>query len=214
VVIPVERLLVRLRQVPSRADELIALRQRVRGECLTHPGDEERTVARELRALKMRISMATAAVSSCTTCATGRRPPRGTFAGGDCCSGVTADLFSDDEVAALVFAGTRPRHLRPPRTEHAGCAFRGEVGCTLAVQDRPQRCVHYTCHILRRELSATGELVALDVLLDQLQILMARFVALRAEREEAELFAPFEQACLDVSGSEQPSVHDPRPARP
>lgn len=199
--IPLERLLVRVRQAPSRADELLALRQRVRTESHARAGDEERATALAMRALKQRISAALSSVSSCTTCATGRRAPRGTFPGGDCCSGVTADLFSDDEVAALVLAGTRPRHLRPPRTEHAGCAFRGALGCTLSSQDRPQRCVHYTCHALRRELSPRGELAPLDVLLDELQRLMARFVALRAVRLEAELFAPLERACLTATSS-------------
>jgi hypothetical protein len=196
VLIPVERLLLRVRQVPSRADELFALRQRVRSERATRAGDDEHATALEMRALKMRISAALSSVSSCTTCATGRRAPRGTFPGGDCCSGVTADLFSEDEVAALVLAGTRPRHLRPPRTDHAGCAFRGAAGCTLSSQDRPQRCVHYTCHVLRRELSSAGGLEPIDVLLDELQRLMARFVTLRAGRLEAELFAPLEHAVL------------------
>jgi len=194
VFIPVERLLLRVRQVPSRAEELLVLRGRLRREQAARPGDEERALALEIRALKVRVSAALSEVSSCTTCAAGRRRPRGTFPGGDCCSGVTADLFSDDEVAALVRAGTRPRHLRAPRSEQAGCAFRGATGCTLAAEHRPQRCVHYTCNILRRELRARGELESLDVLLDEQNRQMARFVALRSARLDDELLAPLEEA--------------------
>jgi len=194
VFVPVERLLLRVRQVPARADELLALRQRLRGEHAVRAGAEERAIAIELRALKLRISEALRAVSSCTRCASGRPRPRGAFAGGDCCSGVTADLFSDDEVAALAQAGTQPRHLRPPRGEHAGCAFRGELGCTLTPAHRPERCVHYTCSLLRRELATRGELAPIDTLLDELARLMARFVTLRGERLADELFAPLEAA--------------------
>jgi len=196
VVIPLERLLLRVRQVRSRSDELLALRQRLRAERSVRAGDEEHALALELRALKLRISEAVAAVSSCTRCAAGRRWPRGAFAGGDCCSGVTADLFSDDEVAALAQAGTRPRDLHAPRGDHAGCAFRGATGCTLNPADRPQRCVHYTCNVLRRELRTRGDLEPIDELLDQLAHLMTRFVALRRERLDDELLAPLEQALV------------------
>ncbi len=192
--VPVERLLLRVRQVPSRAEELLVLRQRLRSAKAVQAGEEERATAIEIRALKVRISELLAGVSSCATCATGRRRPRGSFPGGDCCSGVTADLFSEDEVAALAIAGTRPRHLRPPRGEHAGCAFRGATGCTLQPADRPQRCVQYTCHLLRRELRLRGELEPIDQLRDELQRRMTQFVALRGARLEAELFAPLEEA--------------------
>jgi len=194
VLIPVERLLLRVRQVPVRAEELLVLRQRLRREQAAGVGDEERATAIAIRALKVRISAALREVSACTSCAAGRRRPRGTFPGGDCCSGVTADLFSDDEVAALARAGTRPRHLRAPRTEHAGCAFRGATGCTLTAAHRPQRCVHYTCNLLRRELRARGELAAIDVLLAELAHLMRRFVTLRGARLDDELLAPLEEA--------------------
>ena len=192
--IPVERLLLRVRQVPSRADELLALRRRLRSEQAARAGDEERATAIEIRALKVRIAAALREVSACTSCATGRRPPRGVFPGGDCCSGVTADLFSDDEVAALARAGTRPRHLRAPRTAHAGCAFRGATGCTLPPAHRPQRCVHYICNLLRRELRARGELAPIDLLLAELQRLMSRLVTLRSARLDDELLAPLEEA--------------------
>jgi hypothetical protein len=189
VLVPVERLLLRIRQVPSRARELVALRRRLHRD--PHAGDEERALAEELRTLKLRIAAAVGAVSSCGGCATG---PRTAFAGGACCSGVTAELFSDDELAALALAGTRPRHLRAPRSEHDGCAFRALDRCTLAVEHRPQRCVHYTCDLLRRELHARGELDTVEALLDELQHTMQRFVALRGTRLDDELFAGFEDA--------------------
>ena len=194
--IAAERLLVRIRQVPSRADELIALRTRVRTARTEQPGDEERAITEALRALKIRISAELGNVTSCATCAIGKRRPRGTFAGGDCCSGVTADLFDDDEVAALAIAGTRPRHLRAPRDEHAGCAFRGELGCTLSAADRPVRCVRYTCMTLRRELRAGERLEAIDELLAELEALRLRFVELRTDRLEHELFAPLAASLL------------------
>lgn len=197
--IAIERLLVRVRQVPSRADELITLRGRFRREAATVAGEEERLLADSIRALKIEISAALGEVEACRTCATGKRAPRGTYAGGDCCAGVTADLFDDTEVAVLALAGTRPRHLTPPREDHAGCAFRGPIGCTLDAADRPVRCVHYTCMVLRRELRADGQLAALDVQLAELQRRMARFVELRSTRLDDELLAPLEQA-IDLVG--------------
>lgn len=192
--IAIERLLVRVRQVPSRADELLALRGRLRSERAAKVGPEERALALEVRALKERASAALTETTACHTCATGKRWPRGAHAGGDCCSGVTADLFDDDEVAALAAAGTRPRDLRAPRGDHAGCAFRGELGCTLEAADRPMRCVHYTCMILRRELKANRALASTDAILVQLKGRMAELVALRKARLEAEMIAPLEAA--------------------
>ncbi|MDX2090611.1 MAG: hypothetical protein SFX73_22315 [Kofleriaceae bacterium] len=201
--IAVERLLVRVRQVPSRADELIALRRRVRAERSANPGVEERATAAEILALKEKLSHALASVTACATCAVGKRWPRGAFPGGDCCSAVTADLFSDDEVAALVQSGTRPRHLDAPRTDHAGCAFRGETGCTLSAAHRPGRCVHYTCFVLRTELRARGELGHIDELRTQLQEAQARFHALREARLDDELLVPLETALRDQGRSQR-----------
>lgn len=192
--VAVERLLIRIRQVPSRADELVALRQRLRAERAARAGDDEQAAARELRALKLRLAAALAAVSACAGCAAGRRWPRGAFDGGDCCSGVTADLFSADEVAALAQSGTRPHHLRAPRGEHPGCAFRGPTGCTLRPGDRPERCVRYTCNLLRRELRGRGDLAQIDLLREALQRTMDRFAALRRARLDDELLAPLEHA--------------------
>ena len=178
----------------TRADELIALYDRLRAARMQRPGDEERAAARELRALKVRISASLASVTSCASCAAGKRWPRGAFSGGDCCTGVTADLFSDDELAALAAAGTRSRDLHAPNDEHAGCAFRGAQGCTLEAADRPERCVSYMCTILRRELRARGELTDADALIADLRSVMARFTALRSTRLDDEILAPLEAA--------------------
>jgi hypothetical protein len=194
VLVAAERLLIRIRQVPSRADELIELRRRLREAHAEPAGDDERALAREVRERKQRLSAALSSVTSCARCAAGRRWPRGAFDGGDCCSAVTADLFAEDEVAALAQAGTRPHHLRAPRGVHPGCAFRGPTGCTLRAADRPVRCVRYTCMLLRRELRERGELAAIDVLRDELQQAMDRFVALRRARLDEELLAPLEHA--------------------
>lgn len=198
--IAVERLLVRVRHVRSRADELIELRGRLRSERAAVPSEAERAAAHEVHTLKLQVAVAIADVAACASCAHGKRFPRGAFSGGDCCSAVTADLFSDDEVAALAQAGTRPRDLRPPRTVHAGCAFRGETGCTLAPAHRPGRCVHYTCTILRRELRGRGDRARIDTLLDALRRAQQQFAELHRARLDDELLAPLEAAVLDLEG--------------
>lgn len=187
--VPLQRLLLRTRHGRSRADELVELHERLRAEQRARTGLEERAAAAELRALKIRVADVLADVSSCGRCATGKPAPRGVFAGGDCCTGVTAELFSDDELAALVAGGTRVRDLLAPRTEHAGCAFRGARGCTLAAGDRPERCVTYTCGTLRRELHARGDLASTEALLAELHAAMERFLALRRGRLDDELLA-------------------------
>jgi hypothetical protein len=192
--IPVERLFTRWRHVPSRADELIALRQRARVERTARATREEREAAHEVRALKLQLSSALAGVTSCASCAEGKPAPRGVFTGGDCCSGVTAELFSDDEVAALAQAGTRARDLTAPRGDHAGCAFRGAMGCTLQPVHRPVRCVTYVCGRLQRELRDRDALAAVDEMICALQTAMTRFRALRNTRIDDELLAPLEAA--------------------
>ena len=192
--ISVERLLVRVHHVPSRADELLALGARLRDIATEQPGADERRVAGEIRALKREVSAALSTVETCRTCATGKRPPRGTFVGGDCCSATTADLFSEEQLAPLVQMGTRPRHLSAPRTEHCGCSFRGAQGCTLATEHRPGRCVHYTCVMLRAELRQRGELAAIDAVLDQLKAKMAEHTELRKQRLDDEVVASLEVA--------------------
>lgn len=194
VLISAERLLLRIRQVPSRADELLVLRRRVRAEHAVVPDAAERETALAIRALKVEISAALAGVDACRSCSTGKPWPRGAYAGGDCCSGVTADVFDDDEVAALAQAGTRPRDLNAPRGEHPGCAFRGPHGCTLEAADRPGLCVHYVCETLRGELHDRDDLVPIEARLAELDRQMIQFVALRADRLERAQVAELEAA--------------------
>ncbi|MBX3159044.1 MAG: hypothetical protein KF773_23960 [Deltaproteobacteria bacterium] len=188
--ISVERLLIKLRQPRSRADELIELRRRLRDELAADAGDDERTLAREVHARKVAVSAELREVTSCRSCATGAPWPRGHYDGGDCCAGVTADLFDDHELGALAHAGTRPRDLVPPRDDHAGCAFRGAHGCSLAVDHRPARCVHYICDTLRAELHRRGRLDAIEARLAELDAEMQRFVAVHRARRDRDVLAP------------------------
>lgn len=192
VLIALERLLIKVRQPASRADELIALRRRVRDELAGTADDDERALACTVRARKLEVAAELHAVSSCGTCASGQPWPVGHHAGGACCAGVTAVLFDDAELAALVHAGTRAHDLTPPARAHAhaGCAFRGADGCSLAVADRPARCVHYLCTTLRRELHARGQLDAIEAKLDQLDRAMQRYTAAHRVRADREVLAP------------------------
>jgi len=202
VLIAVERLLYKLRQPASRADELVALRGRLRAERRAAADADERALARDVRARKLAVSARLTDVTSCRSCATGAPWPRGHYDGGDCCSGVTAELFDDSELAALAHAGTRPRDLVPPAgDDHAGCAFRGARGCSLALAHRPARCVHYVCDTLRRELHDRGRLDAVEADLAALNATMQRFVTAREARLDRELLAPLVQALAGAASS-------------
>lgn len=182
----VERLLIKLRQPASRADELNALRQRMRE---TRVSDDERALARDVHAAKLRMSAQLTDVKSCG------------LDRGACCGGVTAHLFDDRELAALVGAGTRLGDLTPPsRTDaHDGCAFRGAGGCSLAVEHRPARCVHYVCDTLRRELHDRGQLDSVEASLAELDAAVQRFGVVHAERVDREVLAPLVAALTDAA---------------
>jgi hypothetical protein len=137
--VPVERLVMRLRQPASRAAEVAALRRRLRVARASTVADDERALAAEVAGAKLAVAAGLGSVTSCGSCAARQPWPVGGFAGGACCAGVTADIFDDRELAALAGAGTRPRDLRPPagRDAHAGCAFRGAEACSLALAHRP-----------------------------------------------------------------------------
>lgn len=187
--IPLERLLIRLRQRgwKSRADELNALRARLRREWKATPSAEERAAAIEVRRLKRALAEAAGAVASCSRCGVGMPPPGGAFDGGHCCSGRTEDLFNDDEVAMLAQSGTQLRDWTAPTTEHAGCAFRAPTRCTLEVEDRPALCARYHCDSLRHELFDAGRLDHIEQLEAQLDESYRRFARLRADRLDDEL---------------------------
>lgn len=190
--VPLSRLLARVRQVPSRAAELAELTRRLRAERAARPDPDERAIALRIRALKLDISRAIGEVSCCSGCAAGLPAPGGTYAGGHCCSGHTPVIFSDDDVAALAYAGTRPRDLVAPRAEHAGCAFRGPTGCTLAPGDRATLCLRFVCDDLRRELHDRRRLDDVEHRIAELERAFAELSRLRAARIEREWLAELE----------------------
>jgi len=196
VFVAVERLLIRRRQPASRATELIELRKRTRAEIAAAVDPDELALARDVLAQKLRVAGAITTARSCGGCAVKQPFPTGHFAGGACCAGVTGVLFDDDELGALVHAGTRPDDLVAPVTDHAGCAFRGPTGCTLAVTHRPARCVHYFCETLRGELHARGALDALERELGELDRSMQRYRAARRARTDREVLSPLIDAIV------------------
>lgn len=200
--IAVERLLIRIKHPASRAAELNALRGRLRDELGKTADDDERALAMQVLAGKRTISASLHAVSSCGSCATGLPAPQGSYAGGACCGGVTADLFDDHELAALALSGTRPNDLTPPAGNdvHAGCAFRGPRGCTLDVAHRPGRCVLYVCDSLRRELHHGGQLDELERMLAELQRAMTELITMHTARVDREVLAPLVTALEDYAG--------------
>jgi len=146
---------------------------------------EERSIALALRASREALSAALDGVESCGTCARGHPMPHGRWTGGHCCGGPTEGVFTDDEVAALKLSGTTRGRLSAPTADHAGCAFRGPEGCSLAAADRPNLCVRYLCHGLERELGERGDLPRIKALAREIDAAFRRFVALRAARIEA-----------------------------
>lgn len=209
--IAVERLLIKLRQPRSRAHELIDVRRRLRAELASAPDAEERVLARAVLAQKQYVAALLTAVSSCASCAKGQPFPRGHYDGGDCCAGSTAILFDDDELAALAHAGTRPRDLVAPRTDHAGCAFRGPIGCTLELTHRPARCVHYVCDILRREVHTREQLDELEVALAELDQRVRRFREVRDQRVDRQVLEPLLDA---IARSTRQAIPRPTAALP
>jgi hypothetical protein len=186
VLVTLDRLLRRVRQVPSRASELRELTGRLRAERAATPGPEEHGAALAIRVLKTALATATAGASCCSSCARGMPLPGGAFAGGHCCSGHTPEIFDEVEVAALAQAGTRPRDLIAPTTDHAGCAFRGETDCSLAPENRAALCHRYVCDDLRRDLHARGRLDEIEGLCGELDAAYREFAKLREARLDRE----------------------------
>lgn len=191
--VPIYRLVDRLRHPRSRAEEVY----RVRSQLAASPGAsrvsaEEVALAHSLRADKERLSASLAEVESCGACANGHPLPHGQWRGGHCCGARTEQLFTDDEIAVLRLSGTRPLDLIPPQSEHAGCAFRGPTGCTIAAADRPSICVRYVCPELAHELAERGILREVDLLAATIAETFARLVALREERRRLAEPDPFD----------------------
>lgn len=153
--IPLQHLVDRARHPKSRADELARLRARHSCQPSRREASDRATaLAKRLRELRreMSVALAHADIQSCRGCAKGHPLPEGRWQGGHCCGGNTLTIFNAEEVAALKLGGTSPRHWRPPRDEHAGCAFRGATGCSLEPEHRPSICLRYLCIELRGEL--------------------------------------------------------------
>jgi hypothetical protein len=178
--VPVTALLRRWRGQPGRDREVAELHARIKAAARAPATDQARALALELRRLRPLVLEAFAGVRACSGCGRGRPLPHGKWSGGFCCGGATAGVFDDDEVAALALAGTRPRHLRAPPGEQAGCAFRGPRGCTLDAADRPNLCVRFACRELEAELKASGDWERVRALTRQLEKAFARFVRLQA----------------------------------
>ena len=171
----------RLRHPRQRAVELAALRTRLARQ----PGadgvsQEERDLAGRLRELRERMLLALGTLTSCTRCAVGHPAPFGRWPGGHCCGSRTEVLFSDDELVALKLAGTTALSWVPPRSDLAGCVFRGPEGCSLDARDRPNLCVRYLCRDLERELAVREDGREVLAIQAELSACFARFEALRA----------------------------------
>lgn len=194
---PIERavvaaryLLDRLTGPRARADQLVALRRRwVSQKKAEKPSPAGERLARQLRELRERLATQLGHVEVCARCGD---PASRVWRGGQCCSARTQELFSDSELAALRLSGTTPGRLRPPRGPHAGCAFRGPTGCSLAAAHRPCVCVGYVCRELWVELRRRGDAAAVARLQDELQRVFQRFVAERESTRQAALFHELE----------------------
>lgn len=177
----------RLRHPRSRADEVVTLRRRLAGaKGPAEAGAEARALALSLRQQREALSVALAGVTSCSGCSRGHPLPHGRWPGGHCCGTRTELVFTDDEVAALRAAGTTPADLSPPAGDHAGCAFRGPQGCSLAPADRPTLCVRFVCRELEDELRERGDLREIKALASALGRTFERYRRLREAEQEAE----------------------------
>lgn len=139
-----------------------------------------RAVAERLVHLKRELAAAIGEVRSCSGCARGCAMPSGWAEGGRCCGTATLDVFTQEEVRALKLAGvTPPSEPASDGSEHAGCLFRGERGCSLPIEGRPARCVEYICHDLRIELEPTERFARIQSLRRELTETFARFQEMR-----------------------------------
>jgi len=195
-IVPVAYLIDRLRHPRSRADQLQRLRLRMRQAILDAAAcsPREREVARAMRQLRAEISRDLGRVDQCTRCAVRYPPPHGRWDGGYCCGTHTENVFTDDELASLAIAGTRMRTLQAPRSDHAGCVFRGPTGCSIDPADRPSICARYVCLDLARELRSRGDMKQMDRKCVRLTTLFAEFVRLRRERASLEQQEEMERA--------------------
>lgn len=185
----------------SRANEVASLRLRLLAEL--GPDEipaREAELASRLRAMREQMITLIGEVEACRTCGQGYPLPNGRWEGGYCCGGQTENLFRQEELACLRAAGTRPGDLRPPRTDHAGCAFRGPRGCSLPPRHRPNICLRYACRALNEEYDRRKIARPVKALASEMQRTFARFVKLRAERLENAAIGELAASLRDPSG--------------
>jgi len=184
VLIAAQHLVDRLRHPRSRADEIASVRRRLASADASPPSPEEVELALEIARLREALAASFGAVEACGGCARGHPLPHGRFPGGHCCGTRTELVFTDDELAALRLSGTTPAKLvpPPPGVDHAGCAFRGPDGCSLAPRDRPSLCVRFICRELEDELRERGDLRAVKAIASALARAFERFRKLRDAR--------------------------------
>jgi hypothetical protein len=188
--VPLRRLLNRLRHGAERAEELAELRDRYEKEPSAAEADpEDIALAKRLKSLRERLSdeFSRTTIHACTSCAKGHPLPYGRWPGGHCCGSRTDALFTNDELLAMKLANLGLDALVPPRAEHSGCAFRGPGGCSLEPSHRPNLCVAYTCRDLEHELRKQVDTAELLRLQAELRSTFARFTARQRTRREAEL---------------------------
>ena len=183
--LPVRDLVRRWRGPRSRTLEVDAVRKRIADAARRGGSDDAGALAREIRELKPQVLAAFADVKACGGCGSGRSLPHGRWDGGFCCGGRTEGVFDEGETAALALAGTRPRDLRVPEGDHAGCAFRGPEGCSLDARDRPSLCVRFVCRELEGELRESGEWSRIRALTQRLETAFARFAKMLDPNERA-----------------------------
>ena len=177
--LPIERL---FRKRDERDRELATLRARFSAQpSAREAGPEAVASAARLKELRVAMSRAFSNVEACSGCGKKRPEPHGHWPGGACCGSRTLDLFTQHEVASLKVAGVRARDLEPPKDDHAGCAFRGERGCSLSAEHRPNICVRYICLELRAELIDKPEWRAISKVGAELRDEFARFESLLPE---------------------------------
>ena len=186
--LPIERL---FRRRDSRDDELSTLRARFRSQpSVREAGAEAAASAARLKELRVAMSAAFDGVGACSSCGKKRPEPHGHWPGGACCGSRTLDLFTPHEVASLKLAGIRARDLEAPKGDHAGCAFRGERGCSLSAEQRPNICVRYICLELRTELLEKPEWKTISTVGARLRDEFARFEALISGEERTAATRP------------------------
>lgn len=191
-------LLDRLSGPASRATELRDVRRRLSAQAgpgAASPLEEE--LALRLRELRVTLADSFGAVAACGRC--GAASADG-WAGGQCCSAATSDLWNENELAALRLAGTTAADLEAPRGPHQGCAFRGPSGCRVPPRHRPCVCVGYACRELHIELGRRGCWPRYAQLEAEMHTVFERFVACRRERLRTALFRELEAGLTAAAG--------------